>query len=225
MRALGFAAPALLWIAACAEGASRDHYFLTPDPASRQRWPYVMERKSLQWVHLHCELRVPLERTFPDPVTTPESGDLMSTQYMTPQTMQTGDVVPAEFKLRDGYRVWLSRSLAHAEDLKGTSSLGVRISYPSGEPGPLRSDPMEIFHLPPLPQLTPYVWSPWHKADEVRSTFFAGWEKLHGMPPDEQTALAHPFELRCRPVLSDSLYVPVEAEDANVAKPDPSVGS
>jgi hypothetical protein len=26
-------------------------------------------------------------------------------------------------------------------------------------------------------------------------------------------------------VLSVSLYVPVEAEDANVAKPDPSVGS
>ena len=79
--------------------------------------------------------------------------------------------------------------------------------------------------LPAINAMQPYVWTPWRKADEVRGGAFADWERVQGMSAsDPEPAAPEPFEMRCRPVLSNALFIPVRAEDANVTKPDPSAG-
>jgi hypothetical protein len=183
----------------------------------------MQERVSGRWVHLHCELRVALARRLPDPISTPETGD-MSTTYFGSQSMPSGDFVPREWRERGGYRVWLARSVARLGDYDDSSSYGVQLSSPGAGDGPRPRDPMEVFELPRFATLVPYVWSPWRRAEEIRRADFAGWEKLHGEgadTPASSSAIEHPFELRCRTVLSDVLYTPIEAEDANVGRPDP----
>src|SRR5687768_5066495 len=102
----------------------------------------------------------------------------MSTQYFTSISMGSGDV-PGDFRVRDGYRVWLARSIARESDFDDSSSYGVQLDFPTGEAGPAPHDPMEIFSLPTFQSLVPYVWSPWQRADDVRTADFTGWEKLH----------------------------------------------
>jgi hypothetical protein len=202
--------------------AEAARYALRRDPASRHGFRHVLERDSGLWVHLHCELRVPLARELPDPISTPETGDLMSTTYFSAISMGSGDFVPGAWRERDGYRVWLARSLARESDFDDSSSYGVQLSFPVAAEAALRREPMEVFELPRFARLVPYVWSPWRRADQVLGGDFAGWGKLHGAPAELAGAPPHPFELRCRTVLWDRLFTPVETEDPNVARPDPS---
>ena len=94
---------------------------------------------------------------------------------------------------------------------------------------------MEVFRLPTIKELVPYVWTPWKRADEVRGAGpFAGWERMHGVSADPQvgadeappvedpSALPHPYELRCRAVLWDRVHTPLVRDDPNVGRPDPS---
>ncbi len=217
-------------VLSAADATARSRYALVRDPASRWDFRHVQDRESRQWVHLHCELRVPLARVLPDPISTPATGDLMSTTYFTRESMSSGDFVPNEGRERDGYRVWLARSLAREADFDDSSSYGVQLSFPVAPEAPTRDEPMEVFALPAFASLVPYAWSPWRRADELRGGFFAGWEKLHGVDAggeSEPHANAapqvdrNPFELRCRTVLSDVLYTPIEAEDPNIARPGP----
>jgi hypothetical protein len=231
---------ALVALVAC-DAPAKTRYTLAKDPGSRHDFRFVLERRSRLWTHLHCELRVALARRLPEPISSAEPGDLMSTQYFTSTSMGSGDFVPEEFRVRDGYRVWLARSIARESDFDDSSSYGVQLRFPTAEPGPAPHDPMEIFSLPAFQTLVPYVWSPWQRADDVRRADFAGWEKLHGVAAEDAPACApdadascapgtgaapraieHPFEMRCRTVLWDRLYTPIEAEDVNVGKPDPS---
>jgi hypothetical protein len=210
-----------LLIASDAFGATR-RYLLKRDPGSRHSSQHVVERTSGLWVHLHCELRVALARRLPEPITTPETGDLMSTTYFSSISMGSGDFVPHQMRVRDGYRVWLARSLARPSDFDDSSSYGVQLKFPVDGDGPDRREPMEVFSLPRFQSLTPYVWSAWRVADELRGADFAGWGKLHGQPAAPAMAPREPFEMRCRTVLWDPLYTPIEEEDPNVGRPDPN---
>lgn len=207
------------------EPQARKHYAMARDPASSHGARYVQHRPTRQWVHLHCELRAPLQRALPDPISTDESGDLMSTTYFTGATMGSGDVTPRRWTVLDGHRVWRMRRVARGADLDDSSSFGVQLSFADGRDAEgalrLRREPMEVFALPSLGTLTLYEWSAWARADEIRAAEFAGWEKLEGRPPDAATPPQHAFQLRCRTVLSDVVYVAGEEEDANLARPDP----
>lgn len=218
--ALSLATAVLFALFALPAHAAR--YAMKRDPASRYDFRHVYERDSKLWVHLHCELRVPLARRLPEPITSAETGDLMSTTYFASQSMGTGDFVPREWRERDGHRVWLARSIARESDFDDSSSYGVQLSFPGRDDGPSRREPMEVFALPRFASLVPYVWSPWRRADELLGADFAGWGKLQGEPAEPVAAPPHPFELRCRTVLWDRLFTPLEAEDPNAARPDPS---
>ena len=62
-NAIGVAVALLLALAASPSDAAR--YAMKRDPASRYDFRHVFERDSKLWVHLHCELRVPLARRLP----------------------------------------------------------------------------------------------------------------------------------------------------------------
>ena len=83
-------------------------------------------------------------------------------------------------------------------------------------------EPLESFSLPALNTMRPYVWTEWQRADEIRTGGFANWEKTNERESETAMAPEHPYELRCRPVLTEHLYIPIEAEDPNVGRPDPS---
>jgi len=214
-----FVTISLLALVAIAPAAARERFHLVRDPASRYGFRHVQDRETQLWVHLHCELRVPVGRKLPEPLSTPETGDLISYTQYTSESMGSAGIVPTEFTLRDGQRVWLWRVLADEAMLDGHAALSVQVSWPGPPDAERQSDPMELFHLPLLNSLLPWRWSEWREPDEVRGGFFAGWEKLHGIAADGSPRPAEPFSLRCRPVLADFLYVPITAEDPNVGKP------
>jgi hypothetical protein len=222
-RTIALVLAAAVCLAPAALPAHAARYAMKRDPASRYAFRHVYERDSKRWVHLHCELRVPLARRLPEPITSAATGDLMSTTYFGSQSMTSGDFVPGEWRERDGYRVWLARSIARDSDFDDSSSYGVQLSFPAAGEGPRPSEPMEIFELPRFASLEPYVWSPWARADAVRGGDFAAWGELHGARETAPAAAPLlPFELRCRTVLWEHLYTPLEADDPNVGRPDPS---
>lgn len=213
----------VLLVAIAGPDHARDRFHLVRDPASRYDFRHVQDRETGLWVHIQCELRVPATRVLPDPLSTPETGDLVSYTQFTSISMGSAGIVPGEFEVRDGQRIWLWRTLADDDMLAGTAQLGVQARWP-GPPGSgEQREPMELFELPPLNSMEPYRWSPWRVADEVRGGYFAGWGKLHGEAPDGSPAPAEPYSLRCRPVLADYLHVPIAAEDPNVGKPEPAL--
>jgi len=216
----------VMLLAGCGnEAAARDRFVLKKDPASRYGFKHAQERASGQWVHLHCELRVSLARELPDPISTPDTGDLISFTRYNPGSMGSAGIVPADFVERDGYRVWLYREVAGESDLSGSAGLSVQARWPLQEGGEPRFEPLESFALPGLNTMQPYVWTAWRRADELREGGFAGWEKTQGLESEGSAPAGHPYELRCRPVLTDHLYVDIESEDANIARPDPSAGT
>jgi hypothetical protein len=225
-----------LLASACGLGSSGSRYALKVHPGSRYGFEYVMDRQSRLWVHLHCELRVAEARPLPELLHSEEHGDLLSFTYFTPRSMGSAGIVPTENVLRDGHRTWLWRVPAGRDEFEGNSGLSVQARWPPETQGPAGFDTMEVFHLPRLEGLVPYVWSPWRVADELRGGLFAGWEKLQGdgartspegtpLPPERASAPPFPYELRCRTVLADYVYVPIEAEDPNVRRPDPSAAA
>jgi hypothetical protein len=224
-KPIALALATVMLLAVVMPPAHAARYTMKRDPASRHDFRHVFERDSKLWVHLHCELRVPLARRLPEPISTPETGDLMSTTYFGSQSMGSGDFVPRDWRERDGYRVWLARSIARESDLDDSSSYGVQLSFPAAGEGPRPREPMEIFALPRFATLVPYVWSPWARADELRGGDFAAWGKLHGAPDEPHGPVAAPpapFEMRCRTVLWEHLYTPLEADDPNVGRPEPA---
>ena len=218
-------AVAALAAAACSgDAGARPRYEMARDQGSRHDFRYARERASKLWVLLHCELRVPIARELPDPLRTEETGDLISYTRHNPGSMGSAGIAPAGFVERDGYRVWLYREVAREADLEGSASLTVQARWPVEGTAEPRMEAMESFTLPALETMRPYEWTPWRRADELRDGFFAGWEKVHGKDAEALPPPEHPYELRCRPVLTDHLYIPVESEDPNIARPDPSGG-
>jgi hypothetical protein len=212
----------LALLSACDMLDARERFVMATDQASRYSFRYVQDRETKLWVHLHCEIRVPVARKLPDPITSSETGDLLHFTEFGSGTMGSAGVDKNEQEIRDGYRVWLYRVTTGEDHYKGHAGFGISVTWP--DPGKeTRYEPSENFNLPALNSMTPYVWTPWRKADEVRGGAFADWERVQGRPAsDPAQAAPEPFEMRCRPVLSDALFIPIVAEDANVRKPDPS---
>ena len=219
-RVLGWPLVALLVPSGCFGGSTR--YRVATDPGSRYAFKFVQEKSSRKWVHLHCELTVAVARKLPDPLSTPETGDLISFTRFDPGSMGSAGLAPAEFEVRGDQRVWLYREVGKVSDLEGKSALGVAVSWPSPEQGPRPRDPSEVFRIPSIANLEPYVWTPWRGPDEVRGGDMPDWERVQGMASAAAPPVDHPFRLRCRTVLTDFLYIPLQAEDPNVTVPDPS---
>ena len=215
----------LALLGACDLLEARERLVVATDPASRYSFRYVMDRETKRWVHLHCEIRVPVARKLPDPITSSETGDLLSFTEFGEGSMGSAGVDKTEFVVRDGYKVWLWREVAGETMYKGKEGFGVSVKWPQGEGEPWRNEAMEDFDLPAVKSMTPYVWTPWRHADRISGGAFADWERVQGMEASEPIpGVEHPFEIRCRAVLAEALYVPIQSEDTNVTKPDPSAG-
>jgi hypothetical protein len=197
------------WCLSCSGsfgGPSAGRYSMATDPASRYAFRYVRDRQTGLWVHRECEARVSANRRLPDPISDPETGDRLHSQRFEPETVGSGDLVPAEFTLVDGWRVWRFRHLPSEADLEGRSAWGVQVEWPK-RGGPSDWEPMETFTFPAIAPMVPDVWSAWTTAASQRAGAFGWWEEVHGSPPEPSVPIPYPFELRCRLLLKDHLYV------------------
>src|SRR5215475_4320380 len=122
-RHLVGACAATLWIASitmpAACSAQRGRYSAEHFRTTRTNFVYVRDRVTKNWVNRRCELRVSVKRELPDPLSTPDSGDLMSFQLLQPGTAQTGGLNSIKFETRDGYRYWSIEDVLHEPDVDG----------------------------------------------------------------------------------------------------------
>ena len=198
---------AALWLVCAAMAgtcsAQRGRYAAEHFQTTRTNFIYVRDRLTKNWVNRQCELRVPVARELPDPLETSESGTLLSVQLMQPGTAQSGGLRSAKFAIRDGFRVWNIEDVLHESDVEGHTSYQVQVSWP--RPGAeAKYDRAEIFHLPMLGDQAPNTWGPWVTADKTREGALAWWSETTGAPPESPQPIAHPFELRCQIVFTDT---------------------
>jgi len=206
-RHLTGASAAALWIASMAIpaacSAQRGRYAAESFQTTRHTSVYVRDRVTKNWVNRRCELRAPVARALPDPLSTPESGDLMSVQLLQPGTARSGGLESVTFETRGNYRVWSIQEVLRDPDVEGRSSYLVQITWPRTG-SETRYDPTEIFHLPTLGDQPPNEWGPWVTADKTREGAMTWWSETQGKPPEPQTPIANPFELRCEIVFTDT---------------------
>lgn len=177
--------------------------------------PWLQDRETGRYPHAHCQLRVSIERSLPEPITSTATGDLLSKTYLTAVTMESADIVLTDVIVADGWRTWLWRDLPDAARLQGRGRLAVTVRWPQPD-ATLRSEPTEIFALPALEAHPPWRWSPWQRAQQIRNGEHAAYEALENAPAAAVTPPAQPFEVRCRTVLSEELTVPGAFEDRNI---------
>jgi hypothetical protein len=183
--------------------AQRGRYSAEHFRTTRTNFVYVRDRVTKNWVNRRCELRVPAKRELPDPLSSAETGDLLSVQLLQPGTARTGGLTSAKFDTKDGYRLWAIEDVLHESDVDGHTSYSVQLSWP--RPGTsTRYEDAEIFHLPMLGDQPPNEWGPWVTADKTREGAFAWWSETTGKPPEPKQAIANPFELRCEIVFTDT---------------------
>jgi hypothetical protein len=197
------AATCLTVLASCSAGGQSNRYAAEHFRTTRTNFVYVRDRVTGRWVNRHCELRAPLARELPDPLTTAESGDLLSVQLFGPDTVKTGGLQSVTFEVRDTFRVWVIDDVLRGPDVEGRTGYGVQVSWPRPDQ-PTRNDPLEMFHLPRLGNEQPDTWSPWVVASSTREGALGWWDEAHGAPPAPPQPIAHPFELRCQVVSTDT---------------------
>ena len=194
---------AVLLTVPCACSAQSGRYSAEHFRTTRTNSVFVRDRVTKNWVNRRCELRVPLARELPNPLQTNETGTLLSVQLIRPETAQSGGLNSVDFDTRDGFRVWVIEDVLREPDLKGRSTCLVQVSWPkAGEEW--KRDPAEIFHLPVLGDQPPNTWGPWVTADKTREGAMAWWSETQGKPPEPAQRIAHPFELRCEMVFTDT---------------------
>ncbi|MGH8172725.1 MAG: hypothetical protein ACREPX_06235 [Rhodanobacteraceae bacterium] len=209
---------ALSFVGCDSTSAAQNRFVMAADPGSRYGLEYVRDRETRKWVHIHCELRVPVARALPQ-ATPVDEYPLHFTKFMS-GAMGTAGISPNDYVVREDHRVWLYRELADDATLAGKAAVGVQAVWPDSTPA--RHEPMEVLAVPALGSMKPYVWSHWAAAKEIRAGQFAGWEKTNDRASAESAVPEFPFEMRCHPVLSDVTYVPSPEKDPNIAMPDPT---
>ena len=193
----------LALVAACSTPTPRSRYDAEHFRTTRSNFVYVRDRVTGQWMNRHCELRVPVARKLPDPLMTDESGSLLSVEMFKPETAQTAGLRSVTFEVRDEFRVWTIDDVLDEADVAGRTSYDVQVAWPQrGQE--TRHDPLELFHLPGLQNDPPDTWSPWVVASATREGAFGWWSEVQGAPPDPPQPIAHPFELRCQVVATDT---------------------
>jgi hypothetical protein len=194
------------WLAllgGCSTPAPSSRYVAEHFRTTRSNFVYVRDRVTGSWMNRHCELRVPLARPFPDPLMTDEHGTALSVQYYEPESVRTGGLRSVAFDVRDDFRVWVIDNVLEPADVQGRSRYGVQVMwFQTGQP--TRHDPLELFYLPRLGNDPPDTWSPWVVASATREGAFGWWSEAQGAPPAPPQPIAHPFELRCKLVATDT---------------------
>jgi hypothetical protein len=188
-------------LAACtgASGRYAAQHFRT----TRSNFVYVRDRVTGNWMNRHCELRAPVARPLPDPLMTEEHGSALSVQLHDPESVKSAGLRSVDFAVRDGFRMWVIDDVLEEADVDGETSYSVQVSWPrTGEE--TRHDPLELFHLPRLGDQPPDTWSPWVVASSTRTVAFGWWDEAQGARPEPPQPIAHPFELRCQIVATDT---------------------
>ena len=196
-------ATCLAIVVACSAPGPSSRYVAEHFRTTRTNFVYVRDHVTGNWMNRHCELRAPVARALPDPLVTDEHGSLLSVQLFEPESVQTAGLRSVTFDVRDDFRVWVIDDVLGQADVDGRTSYGVQVEWP--EPGgPTRHDPLELFHLPRLGNEPPDTWSPWVVASSTREGAFGWWNEVQGAPPAPPQPIAHPFELRCQVVATDT---------------------
>lgn len=197
---------AVAWLAAavgCSGAAPQGRYAAEHFRTTRTNFEYVRDRVTGQWVNRHCELRAPLARRLPDPLTSEAHGDALSVELHAPGSVRSGGLQSVRFTVRDSYRVWVIDDVLRPPDVQGRTKYGVSVKWYTTDQE-TRYDPLELFHMPRLGNEPPGTWGPWVVASSTREGAFAWWSEAQGAPPAPPTPIAHPFELRCQIVPTDT---------------------
>jgi hypothetical protein len=188
---------------ACSASAPTSRYAAEHFRTTRTNFIYVRDRITHNWVNRHCELRAPEARRLPYPLETNDSGTLLQIQMLKPGSAQSAGLRSAAFETRDASRVWVIDDVLDEYDVDGRTSYQVQVAWP--KPGAETSyDPAEIFYLPALGDQPPNSWGPWVTASKTRAGAFAWWSETTGQPPEPPQPIAHPFEIRCQVVFTDT---------------------
>ena len=200
------AVAAILATAGCSGVAPSGRYVAEHFRTTRTNFAYVRDRVTGQWMNRHCELRVSLARRLPDPLMTDAHGTALSVQLHEPGSVRSGGLRSVNFAVRDGFRVWVIDDVLHPADVQGRTKYGVSVKwYRTGTE--TQYDPLELFHMPRLGNEPPETWGPWVVASSTREGAFGWWSEAQGAPPAPPTPIAHPFELRCQNVPTDTAGV------------------
>jgi hypothetical protein len=187
----------------CSSAGPPSRYVAEHFRTTRSNFVYVRDRVTGQWMNRHCELRAPVARQLPDPLTTDQHGDLLSVELFEPGSVRTGGIRSMGFEVRAGFRVWVIDDVLRLADLEGRTRYGVQVKWPEAGQA-TRYDPLELFYLPRLGNEPPETWSPWVVASATREGAFGWWSEAQGVPPAPAQPITHPFELRCQVVATDT---------------------
>src|SRR5262245_55794103 len=204
-RRIGLALAGLAILAGCENAGvgSSSRYAAENFRTTRTNFVYVRDKVTGQWVNRRCELRAPVARPIPEPLTTSEDGDRLSVQLFDRESVRSAGIQSVHPETRDGFRVWVIENALRADDVAGRTRYGVSVSWPQRDQ-PTHHDPLELFYLPRLGNETPGEWSPWVVASATREGAFGWWSEAQGAPPAPPQPIAYPFELRCQIVTTDT---------------------
>ena len=205
VRRIGLALAGLAILAGCENAGfgSSSRYAAEHFRTTRTNFVYVRDKVTGQWVNRRCELRAPVARPLPEPLTTSEDGDRLSVQLFDHESVRSAGIRSVHPETRDGFRVWVIENVLRADDVAGRTRYGVSVSWPQRDQ-PTHHDPLELFYLPRLGNEVPGEWSPWVVASATREGALGWWSEAHGAPPAPPQPIAHPFELRCQVVTTDT---------------------
>jgi hypothetical protein len=117
----------------------------------------------------------------PDPISDDATGDHLHSQHFESESVGTGGLVPTDFQVVDGWRVWRFRHLPGEDDLRGRTALGIQVEWPK-RGAPSNWEPMELFAYPPMAPMVPDEWSAWATAASQRAGAF----RLVGRSPRQR---------------------------------------
>ena len=173
---------------------------------------YLFHEPTGKWVGRECQIRILDDRRLPDPLVLTGQRQAISIQLFGRLTVESAPITGGIENVQrfERYRWWWL-NIPMGDDVVNSSSpqrLGVQVTWPLARDGSERTEPMEIFVLPPIDAAPPETWTAWKGPDSLRSGESAWHAEVHRRRPRETAPIGPTptFEVRCRAALWDTIY-------------------
>ena len=171
---------------------------------------YLFHEPTGKWVGRECQVRIRDDRRLPDPLVLTGSSPAISIQLFGPLAVESAPITGGIQNVQrfERYRWWWLNIPMGDDALKSPPRLGVQVTWPPASDDSERTEPMEIFVLPPIDTAPPETWTPWKRPHSLRSGKSAWHAEVHRRRPREAapTGPSPTFEVRCRAALWDTIY-------------------
>lgn len=163
----------------------------------------VYDLLTKKWLQRQVQLRVSSSRKLPDPLISPEHGNLLHCTDYDSGGCGTGNLVPDRFVLRDEFRIWQWRKAINQDNLQGKNSFSISVDQLEQDGRKTAPEITEIFDYPPIDKQEPDQWSEWQGASSQRHGDFAWWQEVHKQELPQPVHIEFPFEMRWRILLTE----------------------